>query len=207
MTQSMEDLVALSQTGDEAAQDELIRRMVPMAKKLASVNNGAPFSRTPASDYDDKVQEALVAIWRQALPKYNSNHASKASFGTLAWWWAKSGVKSWAKQQFNQTKKAQYGESYNGQDPLPFMTKMLRRQFNDETEETDTKIDVLSHLAQLPMDEQRVLFFRFWMGMDLRAVATVSGTPESGIKRMSRQTVLNIEKRALANLRELMEVA
>lgn len=203
MTQSMEDLVALSQSGDEQAQDELIRRMVPMAKSLAA----APTSTRSPSDYDDKVQEALIAIWRQAMPKFNSNHPSQASFGTLAWWWAKSGVKSWSKQQFNQTKKAKYGEDYNGQDPLPFMTKMLRRQFHAQEEETDSRIDVLSFLAQLPMDEQRVLFFRFWMGMDLRAVATVSGTPESGIKRMSRQTVLNIEKKGLARLRELMGVA
>lgn len=204
-----EDLVSAAQNGCKEAENELIKRCQPIAKRLAQrAWNDKPSwgPMRPSADYDDRCQEALIAIWRQALPKFDKDHKSRASFETTAWWWGYSGARLWTKKRTRHDRKIR-SDVEQILHPLDVMREHLRRQCDEAYEAVELREDLFSKLRKLPQEEQRLLFYRFWVGMNVRQIETLSRGKRSGLRRMSRQTVLDIQNKALARLRGMLEGA
>jgi RNA polymerase primary sigma factor len=82
------DLFEAVQQGDEAAEQELLRRNLPLARKIARNYH------TPGADFDDLVQEGSVGLLR-AIRKFDPSRGLK--FSTHAHWWIRQAISRFVK--------------------------------------------------------------------------------------------------------------
>lgn len=81
-------LFARVASGDESAEQELMRRHLPLVRRVASQY------RTPGADFDDLVQEGSVGLLK-AIRKFEPSRGYR--FSTFAHWWIRQSISRFVK--------------------------------------------------------------------------------------------------------------
>lgn len=190
------DLVQRAQAcGDTEAVNELLRKSEGIVRKMAGFDGCRS-----KFDMDDRMQEARIGIWRQAIPKYDSNRG--VQFTTLAWWWARSAVFSLLKKE---TRHRRLRVNDDVIDALDHAQTRLREGQTRDVDQFETTEAIHRILECLTDEEQWILHYRFWADLSVREIAKISGKKRSGLRRLNRQTVCDITHKALAKMREALE--
>lgn len=205
-TTSIDDeLVKRAQDGDLLAQERVLRRCEGIVRSLAKKSTIRPLWLD--SNFEDLAQEARIAVWRQALPKFNPNLG--ASFLTHAWWWARSAVSSELKKMKNRDRVKLQSDCSEGDDEDGEFSRGLAGIAAAPVVSESIDLDKLVvHVCKLPTDERHVIWYRFWENKSVREIASLSGDKKHGLpKKLNRQAVCDLTEQALDKLRDLFGAA